>query len=97
MPDIFGGHERREERRARRQGRRLVRDGDVFTIDEEERNELEFERPERRPEPPVDVQGEPWGWTKDGPRPKGWPGPVQDRNDPGPFDGGWSPPRKVME
>lgn len=91
MPDIFGGHERREERRAKRQGRRLVRDGDVFTIDEEERGELEFELPERFTEPPVEEQGEPWGWTKGPPYPRGWPGPDHRRDEPGPFDGSWEP------
>lgn len=92
MPDIFGGHERREERKARRHGRRLVRDGDVYTIDEEERGELDFELPERREEPPVEVQGEPWGWTKGPPYPRGWPGPEHSRGDPGPFDGSWERP-----
>ena len=95
MPEL-PGHDRREERRARRHGRRLVRDGDEFTIDEEDRDELEFELAARRAEPPVEVQGEPWGWTKDGPRPKGWPGPEHSRDDPGPFDGRWDPPAEVM-
>lgn len=97
MPEL-PGHDRREERRARRRGRRLVRDGDEFTIDEEERGEIELERPEPRPEPPVEVQGEPWGWRKPGPRPKGWredgryDGDARGRGDPGPYDGSWDPP-----
>ena len=28
--------------------------------------------PKPAEEPPVEVQGEPWGWTKPGPRPRGW-------------------------
>lgn len=88
MPEL-PGHDRRE---ARRRGRRLVRNGDAFTIDEEDRGELEFEEVERRPEPSVEVQGEPWGWTKAGDRPKGWPGPDARRDEPGPFDGSWDPP-----
>lgn len=91
MPDL-PGHDRREERRARRHGRRLVRDGGEYTIDEEDRGEIELDLPGRRPEPPIEVQGEPWGWTKDGPRPKGWPGPDHPRDEPGPFDGEWEPP-----
>lgn len=39
--------------------------------------------------PPETVRGEPWGWTKPGPRPRGWPGPDQSHDDPGPFDGSW--------
>jgi len=73
--------------------RRLVRDGDEFTIDEEDRDEIELELPERRPEPPMDVQGEPWGWTKPGDRPKGWPGPDHPKDEPGPYDGSWEPSR----
>lgn len=86
------GHDRREERRARRHGRREVRDGDEYTVDEEDRDEIELELVSRRPEPPVEVQGEPWGWTKPGPRPIGWPGPSQSRDEPGPFDGRWDRP-----
>lgn len=94
MPEL-PGHERREERRARRRGRRLIRDGDSYTIDEEDRGEIELEVRDRREEPTVDVQGEPWGWTKDGPRPKGWPGPDHPRDEPGPYDGAWDlPPGK---
>jgi hypothetical protein len=74
--------------------RRIIRDGDEYTVDEDERGEIEREEVPRRPEPPVEVQGEPWEWTKPGPRPKGWPGPDNDprwrnRDDPGPYDGEW--------
>lgn len=89
MPDL-PGHDRREERRARRHGRRLVRNGDEYTIDEEDTIELELR--DRRDEPPVEVQGEPWGWTKPGPRPRGWPGPDNSTDNPGPYDGSWYPP-----
>ena len=82
--------------RIRHRKRRLVRDGDEYTEDELDRGEVELELPERRPEPPVEVQGEPWGWTKPGPRPRGWreDGDYggQSRDDPGPYDGRWDPP-----
>lgn len=91
MPEL-PGHDRREERRARRRGRRIVRDGDDYTEDELERGEVELEQVERRSEPPVEIQGEPWGWTKEGDRPRGWPGPDHSRDDPGPFDGLWERP-----
>ena len=54
MPEL-PGHDRREERRARRRGRREVRDGDTYTRDEEERGEVELQEVPRRPEPPVEV------------------------------------------
>lgn len=85
MPDL-PGHDRRADRRAMRGRRRIT-----YTRDEEERGEIELELPERRPEPPVEVQGEPWGWTKAGPKPRGWPGPDHRRDEPGPFDGSWDP------
>lgn len=72
--------------------RRRIRDGDSFDIDEDERGKLDFERPRPFPEPSVDIQGEPWGWLKDGPRPRGWPGPVHSADEPGPFDGSWERP-----
>ena len=65
--------------------RRKIRDGDTYSIDED----VELVEVERRPEPPVDIQGEPWGWTKAGDRPLGWPGPDTNTDDPGPFDGEW--------
>jgi hypothetical protein len=76
------------------EGRRLVRDGDEYTDDELARGEVELEQVPPRPEPPVDVQGEPWGWTKPGPRPKGWRedgryGPQDRSRDDGPLDGRW--------
>lgn len=60
MPDIFGGRERREKRRAGRHGRRLVRSGETFTSDELERGEVELE--EREPsDPGLEENGyEPW-------------------------------------
>jgi hypothetical protein len=95
MPDL-PGHDRREDRRrARRHERRLVRDGDSYTEDELERGEVELEEVPRRDEPPVDVQGEPWNWTKGPPYPRGYPGPDQSRDDPGPYDGGWDPPEVI--
>lgn len=48
--------------------RRLVRDGDEYRSDED----VELELPERREEPPVEIQGEPWGWSKPGLKPRGW-------------------------
>jgi hypothetical protein len=66
---------------------RRIRDGDEYTADDD----VELEIPEHRPEPPVEVQGEPWGWTKPGPRPRGWPGPDARRDEPGPYDGEWEP------
>lgn len=71
--------------------RRRLRDGDEYTINEEDQDLIEREEVEPFPEPPVEVQGEPWGWTKDGPRPRGWPGPDANRDDPGPYDGEWKP------
>jgi hypothetical protein len=75
--------------RARRNRPRIIRPGEEYTEDELERGEVELEQPIRREAPPVDVQGEPWGWTKPGPRPRGWPGPDHPRDEPGPLDGRW--------
>lgn len=58
MPEL-PGHDRREERRARRRGRRLVRSGDEFTSDELERGEVELEEPGHSDEP-EDNGYEPW-------------------------------------
>lgn len=66
--------------------RRRIRDGDEYTADEDV--ELETPEPEYDP-PPEELRGEPWGWTKPGPRPRGWPGPDNSRDNPGPFDGRW--------
>jgi len=68
---------------------RRIRDGDEYTIDEE----VTLEEVERASEPDVEIQGEPWGWTKPGPRPRGWPGPEHRRDEPGPYDGEWEPRR----
>jgi hypothetical protein len=54
------------------EGRRLVSPGEEYTSDELRAGLVELEEVPPRPEPPVEVQGEPWGWTKPGPRPKGW-------------------------
>lgn len=58
MPDL-PGHDRREERRARRHGRRLVRSGEEFTSEELEQGLVELE--EREPSGPEPEDGyEPW-------------------------------------
>ena len=46
-----------------------IRDGDEYTIDDD--IELEEVIPERNA-PPEELRGEPWGWTKPGPKPRGW-------------------------
>jgi hypothetical protein len=83
-----------------RKRRRLVRDGDSYTLDEEDRGDVELEEVPRRDEPPIEIQGEPWGgskWNRDF-HPLGWredgdydPG-ARERGDPGPFDGEWERP-----
>lgn len=82
--------------RERRLERRRIRDGDEYNIDEENAGQIEREEVEPRPEPPIDIQGEPWGgskWNRDL-HPEGWredgryPG-QQNREDPGPLDGAW--------
>lgn len=60
MPEL-PGHDRREERRARRHGRRLVRSGDTFTSEELERDEVELELPEPSGPEPDGGGYEPWG------------------------------------
>jgi hypothetical protein len=70
--------------------RRRIREGDQYTILED--IELEEREPDPNP-PPEEVRGEPWGWTKPGDRPRGWPGPDHPRDEPGPFDGEWEPRR----
>lgn len=57
--DHIPGRGRREERRAHRHGRRLVRSGDTFTSDELERGEVELEEREPSGEPEEDGY-EPW-------------------------------------
>lgn len=72
--------------------RRVIRDGDSYTIDEETRDEVEREEANPIPDPPPEeTRGEPWGWTKPGERPRGFPGPDHSRDDPGPYDGSWEP------
>jgi hypothetical protein len=69
--------------------RRFVRNGDEYTSEED----VELEEVLRAEEPPVDIQGEPWGWTKPGFKPRGWRPDgrygIFNRNDPGPNDGKW--------
>lgn len=67
MPEL-PGHDRREERRARRHGRRLVRSGDEFTSDEFDAGTVELEQRGPTPEPLDDEQAEPWNATGDDPR-----------------------------
>lgn len=71
---------------------RKIKEGEAYTVDDE--NAIELEIPERRIEPPVDIQGEPWGWTKEGDKPFGYRedgkyGPEPGHDDPGPYDGKW--------
>jgi hypothetical protein len=66
MPEL-PGHDRREKRRAKRHGRRLVRSGDEFTSDELEDGVVELE--EREPSGPEPEDGyEPW--ARDGSKPE---------------------------
>lgn len=86
--------------RRRRGGRRRVRPGETYTREEEERGEIELEDVEPRSDPPPEhTRGEPWGWTKEGDKPRGWRedgryGPEPGHDDPGPYDGKWQPPDK---
>lgn len=66
--DHLPGHNRREERRARRHGRRLVRSGDPFTSEELDEDTIELELPDPTPEPSEDQQAEPWGAAENDPR-----------------------------
>jgi hypothetical protein len=47
---------------------RIIREGDSYTIDED----IELEAPRPFSAPPEYIQGEPWGWDKPGPVPRGW-------------------------
>jgi hypothetical protein len=59
--------------RGRRHRRRAIRSGDTFTIDEDLANEIEREDVLPDPDPPLEeTRGEPWGWTKGPPYPRGW-------------------------
>lgn len=51
--------------------RRRVRDGDSYTIDEEEDVKLIGVDPISDP-PDEETRGEPWGWTKGAPFPRGY-------------------------
>jgi hypothetical protein len=71
--------------------RRRIRDGEEYTIDDNV--ELEERNPDPDP-PPEEIRGEPWGWTKSGPRPRGFRedgdySGDRERGNPGPFDGRW--------
>ena len=49
---------------------RRIRSGEVYTAEEPG---IELEEVEPNPEPPPEeMRGEPWGWTKPGPKPRGW-------------------------
>lgn len=48
---------------------RRIREGEQYMADD---TDIELEQADPRPAPPVEIQGEPWGWTKPGPRPKGF-------------------------
>jgi hypothetical protein len=47
---------------------RRIRQDEEYTIDEN----VELEEVKPFDEPPVNIQGEPWGWTKAGRKPRGW-------------------------
>jgi hypothetical protein len=75
---------------------RLVRDGDSYTIDDEIAGRISREEREPDPDPPAEeVRGEPFGWKKGAPFPRGYRededyGPnYRNRDDPGPLDGAW--------
>jgi len=54
-------------------GRYRVWPGDTFTIDDELAGRIEREEiPPVTDPPPVELQGEPWGWTKGAPFPRGY-------------------------
>jgi hypothetical protein len=48
-----------------RRGKRVIIDGDTYTIDDD----VEIAEVGAVEEIPVDIQGEPWGWTKGPPFP----------------------------
>jgi hypothetical protein len=53
--------------------RSLIRRGETYTVDDEDQGDgIELEQVPPYDAPPVDVQGEPWGWTKPGDKPRGW-------------------------
>jgi hypothetical protein len=59
--------------RGRHRNRRTIRSGDEYTLDElqDGRAGLEDVPPDPDP-PPGETQGEPWGWTKGPPYPRGY-------------------------
>lgn len=69
MPEL-PGHDRREERRARRKGRRIVRNGDEFTSDELERGVVELEEPDPSGPEPEGGGYEPWDMDDSKDRPE---------------------------
>jgi hypothetical protein len=88
----LGRHEREHQDDERE--RRLIRPGDAYTADELDRGEVELEQvPPRADPPPEETRGEPWGWTKGPPYPRGWreDGRYSERraDEPGPLDGAW--------
>lgn len=73
---------------------RIIQDGDSYTIFDESAGTIELVMPERFSEPPEAIQGEPWGWTKSGDKPRGWRldsdyGGQNRFENPGPNDGEW--------
>ena len=53
--------------------RRLIRAGDTFTVLEDLAGLIERLEADPDPDPPEEnVRGEPWGWTKGPPYPRGW-------------------------
>jgi hypothetical protein len=67
MPEL-PGHDRREARRARRHGRRLVASGDEFTSAEMDEGLIALEEREPSGEEPEGGGYEPWG--RDGSKPE---------------------------
>jgi hypothetical protein len=53
--------------------RRIIRPGDTYTLDELAAGRAELEQADPDPDPPPpELQGEPWGWTKGPPYPRGY-------------------------
>lgn len=73
---------------------RIIRDGDSYEDGEDVELDIPFMVSDP---PPVETRGEPMGWTKGPPYPRGYredgeyPGRF-NRGDPGPFDGLWDDP-----
>ena len=65
--------------------KRIIHPGEEYDAEELERGgeEAVLEEVQASPEPDVNVQGEPWGWTKPGPKPAGW----REDGRYGPWDG----------